>query len=159
MTDNAPVYSVDTSALLDGLRRHYPESIFVSLWDNVDDLVSAGRLLASEEVLEELKVRDDDALAWLQAREDAMIVPTDRAVAAEVTNVLRAHPNLVKGMRGRNRADPFVIAVARLRSAVVVTGEANDGTSARPKIPFVCGELGIRCIRLLELIQEEGWRY
>jgi hypothetical protein len=62
-------------------------------------------------------------------------------------------------MKNRNRADPFVIAVAGLRGATVVTGEGSDGTADRPKIPFVCSQLRIPCIRLLDVIRAEGWSF
>jgi hypothetical protein len=60
-------------------------------------------------------------------------------------------------MKGRNRADPFVIAVAQLRSATVVTGEGSDGTTNRPKIPYVCDDLGVGCFRFLDVIKAENW--
>jgi len=46
-------------------------------------------------------------------------------------------------MKGRNRADAFVIAVARLQGAVVVTGEGANGTEDKPKIPYICQELKV----------------
>lgn len=38
-------YSVDTSALIDGLERYYPMSTFPALWDQVDVVVDEGRFL------------------------------------------------------------------------------------------------------------------
>ena len=86
-------------------------------------------------------------------------MPTDASVAVEVQRILSAHPRLVMQMKNRNRADPFVVAVASLRGATVVTGEGSDGTADRPKIPFVCSQLGIPCIRLLDVIRAEGWSF
>ena len=150
-------YSFDTSALIDGLERYYPEASFPALWIKVDDLVAERRLLISEEVWEEVQQRDAVVKAWCEPRKDNIIVPTDADVASQVQVVLKGHERLVMEMRGRNRADPFVIAVAQLRGAVVVTGEGPDGTASRPKIPYICDRLGVRCIRLLEVIREEGW--
>jgi hypothetical protein len=62
-------------------------------------------------------------------------------------------------MKNRNRADPFVIALARMRGATVVTGEGSDGTANRPKIPFVCEQLGINCVRFLDVVTLEGWTF
>ena len=151
------LYSADTSALLDGLDRYYPEEAFPALWARVDELIDAGRFFISEEVWEEVKQRDAVGRAWCEPRLHRLMVPTDRQVAAEVAYVLKDHGRLVMHMKGRNRADPFVIAVARLRGAVVVTGEGSDGTASRPKIPYVCEQLGIRCIRFLDVIREEQW--
>ena len=86
-------------------------------------------------------------------------VRTDQAVVTATQQVLRGHELLVKNMKGRNRADPFVIAVAQIRGAIVVTGEGSDGTANRPKIPYVCNRLGLTCIRFLDVVRAEGWRF
>lgn len=154
------VYSMDTSALLDGLERYYPEAVFPGLWERVDDLVAQDRLLLSEEVWEECRVHDAATKSWCDARgKNALVVATDAAIAAEVSRILQRFPRLVANMKGRNRADPFVIALARLRKATVVTGEGADGTENRPKIPFICHELNIPCLRFTEIIKAEGWQF
>lgn len=155
----ARIYSVDSSALIDGLERYYPEQQFPALWVRVDELIAAGRFVISDEVHDELQRKDEVARGWCERRKDAIVVPTDGEVVVAVRAVLRDHPLLVKAMKGRNRADPFVIAVASVRGAVVVTGEGSDGTASRPKIPYVCGEMGIECCRFLDLSKHEGWSF
>lgn len=153
------VYSVDSSALIDGLERYYPEANFPALWARVDELVAAGRFLISDEVLDEVTRKDEPAKVWCEDRKDTIVVPTDAEVISAVKDVLADYPLLVKGFKGRNRADPFVIGVGQVRSCVVVTGEGPDGTSNKPKIPYLCNELGLRCIRFTDLIREEGWQF
>jgi len=153
----ATKYSVDTSALMDGMKRYYPPTTFKQLWIEIDRLIEDGRFFASEEVGEEVKVHDDELNRWVRARAPKLIVPTDASIAQEVTAILSVHQRLVMSMKGRNRADPFVIAVAKLRGATVVTGEGNDGTADRPKIPYVCQRLSIPHMRLLDMILAEGW--
>ena len=46
-------------------------------------------------------------------------------------------------MRGRNKADPFVIATARAKEIVVVTEEGSWGTKNRPKIPPACQHFSV----------------
>lgn len=151
-------YSVDTSALLDGRARYYPPTTFVRLWKQIDELIDDARFFASEEVHEELKVRDDDTAAWVKARFDSLIVETTESITVGVKEVLRQFPRLVGELKGRNRADAFVIEVARQLDAAVVTGELG-GTAARPKIPYICEQLDIECITFLDLIKNEGWQY
>ncbi len=153
------LYCVDTSALIDGLERYYPEEHFPALWERVDELVAAGRFFISEEVWEEVKQKDERAQEWVQPRLADLVVRTDQAVVTATQQVLRGHELLVKNMKGRNRADPFVIAVAQIRGAIVVTGEGSDGTANRPKIPYVCNRLGLTCIRFLDVVRAEGWRF
>jgi hypothetical protein len=153
-----PLYSVDTSALIDGLERMYFESSFPGIWEYVADLIAEGRFFISHEVWEEAKKRDAVVKGWCaKDTTGKLIVPTTSAVTNEVKRILGANERMVMNMKGRNRADPFVIAVARLKGATVVTGEGSDGNESRPKIPYVCARMGIPCIRFADLIKGEGW--
>jgi hypothetical protein len=64
---------------------------------------------------------------------------------------------LVDLKKGRGQADPFVVALARVRGATVVTEEHAKPTA--PKIPDACRRFGIRCINLLEFIREMRWKF
>lgn len=151
-------YCIDTSAILDGWVRYYPIDSFPGLWANLDRLIEANRLLTSDEVLRELEAKDDEALRWAKER-PRLFVELDDPIQAATSEILSRFPNMVDTMRGRNRADPFVIAVARARGCTVVTGERNRGTPERPRIPLVCAHFGLPCVDLLGLIRAEGWRF
>ncbi|HET9059613.1 MAG TPA: DUF4411 family protein [Acidimicrobiales bacterium] len=159
MSEAQPVYSVDTSALIDGLERYYPAEAFPALWERVDGLIDEGRFLVSEEVWEEVKTKDAVVKAWCEPRKDRLLVPTDASTTTAVTELLVDHERLVMNLKGRNRADPFVIALAQIKGAIVLTGEGFDGTANRPKIPYVCAQVGVGCHRFLEMIRLEGWRF
>lgn len=55
---------------------------------------------------------------------------------------LVAIPNAVKGTSTDNSADPFVVAVAVVRPATVVSRE-RAGSPQRPKIPYLCVQRGV----------------
>ena len=141
---------------MDGWLRYYPPKHFPGLWGRVDSLIEEGRLLVSEEVLVEVSEHTDSLAEWLQERRNEVIVPTDNAVTTAVRQILASHERIVMSGSGRNRADPFVIAVARLHGATVVTGE-KGGSTSRPKIPSVCDDLDILHTSLVGMIQTEGW--
>lgn len=159
MNARRPTYSVDTSGLIDGLERYYPEESFPALWQKIDELVAEGRFLLSEEVWEEVKSKDAVVRAWCEPRKGNLIVPTTAEVAVSVRELLAEYPRLVANMKNRNRADPFVIAVAKLRPATVVTGEGPGGSANRPKIPFICDAIGIPCVRFTDIVTTEGWTF
>lgn len=160
MATGAPPYSVDTSALIDGLERNYPEARFPSLWEKVDGLIAAKRFLLSEEVWQEAQVKDAATRDWCSRhKKEDVVIPTDANVMKAVQAVHAVNNRLVMNLKGRNRADPFVIAVASLHRAVVVTGEAAAGTPERPRIPYVCGLMKIDCVRFLDLINRENWSF
>ena len=100
------VYSVDTSALIDGLERYYPPAVFPQLWENIDTVVKEGRFLISDEVYAEATKNAQAAKAWCEPRKAAIFVQTDNDVAKAVTRVLTACPKLVKASSTRNKGGP-----------------------------------------------------
>lgn len=151
-------YVFDTSSLIGAWVRSYPPDLFPGVWEQMSDLATAGQLIAPEDVLEELKVQDDDLFGWVKARAGAIVVPTSRALLLEARAVLSDHPGLTKTGTGRGRADPFVIALAAQRGCPVVTQE-QGGSVSKPRIPFVCGARGVECMSIVEVIRTEGWRF
>lgn len=81
----------------------------------------------------------------------------DAPIQTAVQAILRGYRKLLDTRKSRSGGDPFVIALAQLNNATVVTNERMTGSADRPNIPDVCAALRIRCINILELIREQGW--
>ena len=149
-------YSVDTSSIVKGFRELFAYEIHPTFWNrDLPALVASGDLRATEEVLIELRVQDDEILAWTDDLPD-LFVEVDVPIQHKVREILRDHPRLIHA--GRSGADPFVIALASLNDCAVVC-EEGKGKPTAPKMPDVCDALGIPCIRLLTLVREQGWTY
>jgi hypothetical protein len=88
-----------------------------------------------------------------------MFIPIDGPIQGEVSAILAAYERLVDSRKNRSRADPFVIALARLKGCAVVAEEGPTGRPDRPHIPDVCKGLSIRCIKLVEMFRELGWKF
>jgi len=151
-----PDYCLDTSALID-LNRQYPCDVFRSLWEDLEQLISACRVVAPQEVFEELCPKDDALLAWAKKHKYLFVELTEQQ-AQIVTDILKKFPTLIDPTKTIADADPFVIAVARWGQCAVVTSE-RPGSSNRPKIPDVCNYYRIRCISLVEFFREQRWEY
>jgi hypothetical protein len=151
-------YVFDTSALIGAWVRSYPPDAFPRLWEEFDTLITDGRMIAPEEVLDELKAQDDDLLMWTKKRIANLIIPTSRALMLEARTILTDHPLLAKSGTGRSAADPFVIGLASLVGCTLVTQE-QGGSANKPRIPFVCRNRGIDCVSLLEVIRAEQWSF
>lgn len=149
-------YSIDTSAILDGWRRYYPPDVFPPLWTKLEELIREGDLGATVEVLLELEKKDDEVADWARRHSD-LFIPIDADIQIALVEILQRFSRLVNTQRNRSMADPWVIALARVRGCTVITGEAPSGNLDRPKIPDVCRALDIRCISLLQLFREERW--
>jgi hypothetical protein len=149
-------YSLDTSGFLDAWARHYPIDVFPTIWERLDDAARSGVLYASEEVLRELERKDDEAHLWMKSRSQ-MVIPFDAQIEAEVIGLMARFPRLVDEKKGRSGGDPFVIAVAKVRGLTVITGENATGKLNSPRIPDVCKEIRIPCIRMLDFFREQHW--
>ncbi|MFH1219109.1 MAG: DUF4411 family protein [Candidatus Eisenbacteria bacterium] len=152
------LYCIDTSAILDGWVRYYPPDVFPAFWDRIETMIRGGTLISSEEVLDELGRKDDEVHKWAKTRY-RIFVPLDDPTQGATSEVLAAFPELVKAIKDRSRADPFVIALARVLRATVVTGEKNEGTPSRPRIPLVCQHFSVPCMNLIGMMRAEGWKF
>lgn len=157
-----PIYSVDSSSLMDWQGRYFPTDVFTGLVGRVEELVVAGRFIAPALVREEVgAVGTAGLIAWTESH-DGIFVPT-----AEVLADAQAIQNQFTGLRDPKaefeEADAYVIALARMRGGIVVTQETPAAEKRNPKrthfIPDVCRELGISCISLIGLMRREGWRF
>ncbi len=157
--EHPPLYSIDSSALIHGWVRAYPPRTFPTVWERLEELVANGLLKASVEVLHELQKQDDDLYAWCKER-TAMFVDVDDAIQGAMRHIMGTYPKLIDTRKGKSGADPFVIALATPHNPpLTVVTEERGGSADKPKIPFVCRQLGLRCISLLQLIEEQNWRF
>ena len=154
------MYCIDASALIDGWVRYYPPDVLPSLWEEIDALITDGSLIAPTEVKLELARGGDDLYDWVEER-DSIFTPPTASVQTGVEDIVNDFPLFVpEHAHDGVWADPYLISVARVESATVVTGEKRAGIGARkPKIPNVCDHYGVPCISLLELIRAEGWKF
>ena len=155
-------YSIDTSAFVDWWVRYYPPVAFKGLVPRVEQLIADGRMRASREVRDELRVKNDPCFQWVKAQ-SGLFVDSDVEIQNVVTQLMGQYFDPNKPDKGIGGADPFVIGLAAVQSPnpwVVVTGE-KPGSIENPKIPFVCKQFKpqpIRTISFLELIVEESWQ-
>lgn len=150
-------FSLDTSGLLDAWVRHYPVDVFPTIWSHMELAAKNGEILVIDEVVLELKRKDDGIYTWIEVQE-AMVVPIDKEVQQHLSDVMGKYPRLVDTRKNRSGCDPWVIALAQARSLTVVTGEKSTGSLVRPKIPDVCKDLGIPCISVIDFFRKQGWR-
>ena len=120
-------------------------------------------MIAPREVLKEVLQGDDELVPWAK-RHRKIFQPVDGEQAKAVSEILENHAALIDPLSDSPQADPFVIALAKARNQAgllparhVVVSE--EGRHHPHKIPKVCAELGIGCVRLLELFETEGWSF
>jgi hypothetical protein len=104
------------------------------------------------ELVEWIKLRDDEGFLIDVSVDDV------QAKLREISDWVIAQDfgpeHVAKFLDG---ADPWIIAVASVRGAVVVTQEKSVGpTSKKIKIPNVCQSFDVRCINTFELLRDLG---
>ena len=157
-----PIYSVDSSSLMDWQGRYFPTDVFTGLVEKVEGLIVAERFTAPALVKEEVGAVGTAGLIDWAENHAGIFVPT-----VEVLAEAQAIQNQFAGLRDPRaeyeEADAYVIALAKMRNGIVVTQETPAAEKRNPKrthfIPDVCRELGISCISLLGLMRREGWRF
>ena len=148
----APKYVFDTNVFIN-MQRHHPADVFGSLWQQIGVLIDDKSVISSEEVLDEIKAGDDYLVGWAKARKAAFL-QSDELIQRFVRDILSKHGSLVTGYTRPNSADPFVIALAKIRNCTLVTDETRSGPGQPPKIPNVCDEYNVRYIKFVEFLRE-----
>jgi hypothetical protein len=157
---NTTQYSFDTSALIDWWVRYYPPEILPSLKTNVESVIAEGRFKAPRFVLTELEKVDDKLHEWAKSYKDEIFVEDDEDAQKIARTLIQVYSFPEKPSKGIGGADPFVIARAQLGSPVwtVVSGEKVIDAN-NPKIPYICGKLGVPHLTFREFWQKEGWSF
>lgn len=151
-------YWFDTCSFTE-VRRVYPRDNFEAVWLLIEELVEANHIRSVEDVYLELQAQDDDLAIWAQVRRQHFL-RLDEPIQREARNILGRFPTLIdlRSSRTSSSADPFLIACAVVHGGTVVTQEGRSGGPPKVKIPDVCDQLGISCIRLLDVLRNEGLR-
>jgi len=120
---------------------------------------TAERSSVSEEVN---AVGTPDLRSWV-SRHKPLFVPMMHEVQAEAASIEARYPELTDPKGLHESADPYVIALAKIESGIVVSQETSVNEKNNPKrhyfIPDVCRDLGVTCVNLLGLMRREGWKF
>ena len=154
------IYFVDTSEWIN-LSRLYSKSVFSSLWDSVENLISKERILSPKEVRDELKRGHDELAEWCKAHQK-MFRSTSR-LTEQVKKIIDEHPELVDPNAPYESADPYIIALAVSckrdipgLSPIIVT---DENVNKKSRIPYAARANGVQTCRPVEMFQREGWKF
>lgn len=149
-------YCIDTSSFIESWQRRYPPDIFPSFWYKLSSVIGEQIIVAQELVIEEIGSQDDELNEWIKEQEK-LCVPFDEDVQAIASHIISEYPRIV-GAHQKYGADPFVIALAKQHNLVVIT-EERGGSASKPKIPFICQDIDVPCMTMLDFIREMKWSF
>ena len=157
-------YCIDASSLIN-LKQYYRRKVFSGVWDKIEEMVRAGRLIAPDEVRREIE--KDDLLGPWAKKNKKMFRKPDQEQMDTAMDVIKHFPNLAKPGKFGPAADPFVVALARLEDrrgsslllqqesrCVVVTDERRTHG-----IPVACKHYNLTCVTLVDLFDRESWQF
>lgn len=155
------IYVFDNSSI-SKLKHFYP-TVFQSIWTELDSFIENGSIISTREVLNELKrgVANPVIDAWIDKNKHIFQMPTHDELIF-VREIL-AHKSFTSSigqkqtMAGTPVADPFIIALAKIKNGIVVTEEKPKENSA--KIPTICNHYNIRYMDLEEFLNSQNLKY
>lgn len=156
------IYVFDTNSLSNVLNTLYRDS-FPSFWKKFDKMIYTKNVISVREAKFELESKFDENTVKLLKRNNGNFFedPTveELAFISEIYSIPHFQQNLSKQklLHGGYFADPFIIAKARSKKAVVVTEESCPKNGAR--IPNICSHFGIGCENLQGFLARENWRF
>lgn len=158
MPNNLGLHLIDTCALVNVRDLHNDSE---EIWNAIRAEIIAGRLKTVRQAFDELKRRFPKIYARLKDLRREFVLPDAELYTLEVTAEIRAihqhHPKLYDGLAGGNPADPFLIAAAKFKLAIVITDEKTAGSGYKSRIPYVCTSRNVGCTDRLTYLQALGF--
>jgi len=148
---NDRVFIVDADTWIHLYQRNHPPDIFPSLWTRIGELITAGRIKTTKHVIKE--VRENEGVgAWLRAQDETITVAPHGPIYQAAAQIVVEYPNLTRGIT--ESADPWLIAMALHYGFVLVSDEVPNNSPKKTKIPNICDDKGIDCIRGIEMLRQ-----
>src|SRR5256712_11224506 len=136
------MYSLDTSFFMDWQARFYPVDVFRSVEQRIGQLIDAGECAAVALVKEEIdSVGTPELRNWVK-NHAGLFVPLAPEIQRAGASIEARYPDLLDPRSPYQSADAYVIALAQLRSGIVVSQETSVAEKRRPPkdhyVPDVC---------------------
>jgi hypothetical protein len=145
-----PTYVMDSSAWFNVDTLPNPDTA----WAIVLALIERERLVDPSEVIEELKL---DEVLWSRVQHlegKLRFRRSDEAYLKLAGLIASEFPGMASIRSKKNKADPWVVALAEIERFTVVTDETTERRPNR-KIPTACRKRGVSCVSLLKMLADE----
>ena len=157
-------YWLDANSLIKPYREAYTFTRVPKFWTFLEQEASKKIVVSSYLVLKEIEEGcsnniADELLIWARQQQDKLFLPpnddvqnTVKQISTYVTNNKQYKPWNVQVFLGK--ADPWVIAHAKVFGGKIVTLEKSEPNSKRVKIPDVADVFGLHCISIWTMLNE-----
>lgn len=142
---------------------HYYPNRFPTFWENLDRIVEEGKIFSCKEVFREIERQNikEFVLKWAKKNKHIFLAPTteEGEFIKEIFRVphFRTLVGKLEQLNGHPVADPFVIALAKIRNGFVVTEESYKENSSR--MPNICEHFTVQCVNLDGFMERKNWQF
>ncbi len=147
-------YTFDTNIFIE-LFRHFPDDIFVSIWDLIERKFIENRIVIVKDVVDELSRIHDEAYDYVKKKKENIIELTEN-VQVNLMAIIKRFPDWISPFNGRNAADPCLVALGKTYDLKVISQETIQGNKL--KIPYVCNILNVRCGNFFDFLRDNEVR-
>ncbi|NJN73021.1 MAG: DUF4411 family protein [Limnothrix sp. RL_2_0] len=156
--ENKLIYCFDTAGFMEPYGKNYPFDLFPTFWENIDQLIEEERIFSVRACYDEIIYQDDDLAKWAKLRRKVFLKHTE-SLQKELRVILEVVPSLYEAHLDRSGADTYIVALAKLKNAVVVSDELKKRKKKALTIHQACDQLNIPSMRVVEVIRKEQWRF
>ncbi len=144
---NSTEYVIDANVLID-LSVWHPFEYSSSFWSQLETALLQKKFILLDVIVDEVKFYNTDLSNWLkkQKRNGLVIRISDevREKAADINNQYK----MIDENTGNSQVDAYLVAYTSLNNLSIFTRESpRKNATDLYKIPDVCKELGIKCIK------------
>lgn len=157
-------FVIDTCTLIN-LETYYNKKIFISLWEELEKMVSNNLLFSVMEVKRELEKKDDvTSKYWnnIHNKYDFFIDYTELNNSTDYSDAigeLEVFENFQKGGEEKEFwADPYLIAMGMVDNSIVITSESASNKPTK-KIPYVCKKMDVKCMNMRDFMLYQEWHW
>lgn len=159
------VYVIDTSAFINLQDKfEYNNPVFKAIWEEIEELVLRDNFITidfvEKEIVDDYLGKKDFLIKWIKRFKGRrkFVKKVDEAVINEAIPIINAeyYSGFLKKEKlekGKDEADPYLIAFCKLNGYTLVSDEKNYVSN---KIPKVAEKNGVRCISLYQFFEERG---
>lgn len=154
-----PEFWLDTNSFIEPNKGPYGFDIAPGFWSFLEQKIEQKVIASSTLVLSELKEVEDELRQWAEAHSDCFVEPDEnvQAVVGQIADYVNGTYPDHHATDFLGKADPWIIAQARVHGGKVVTFETPvPPNSAKPKIPNVATVLGVRTINIYAVVRQLG---
>ncbi len=159
-------YLLDTNFWITA-SNYYPEDVFPSFWQEIQNLLGSGLIVLHETVFEEIKRQRDTVTEWLEGVSNLEVLRASERTLYKYIEMCewvekpeqRYYKHAIDEFKDNSRADAWICAEAAVSDLVLVTNETKKMSPSKVKIPNVCEAFGVAYISNLDFMRAMAFRF